>query len=251
MRKPGGRAEEDLVRMVALARRDPALAVLEGFHTLKHALRFGARPVRIVSTDPEQTVGLATEISPDITALLAEIESVSEAVFRRLSPIHIPTGVLAIAERPVQRIEDALSGSGPVVLLEDPMDLSNVGAVVRVAAAAGSAGVFVLGRKDPWAAEALRSSAGLHYALPVVRADKLPETSRPLIAVDPGSEELGPGQPIPPAAILAFGTERGGLSPSLLERAERRVRIPMREGVSSLNLATSVAAVLYAGVLRR
>ncbi|MFB6240546.1 MAG: TrmH family RNA methyltransferase [Gemmatimonadota bacterium] len=47
-------------------------------------------------------------------------------------------------------------------------------------------------------------------------------------------------------AVLAFGTERHGLSPDLLDRAERRVRIPMREGVSSLNLAVSVAVALYA-----
>ncbi len=45
--------------------------------------------------------------------------------------------------------------------------------------------------------------------------------------------------------VLAFGTERGGLSPALLARADRRVRIPMRPGVSSLNLATAVAVVLY------
>jgi TrmH family RNA methyltransferase len=48
-----------------------------------------------------------------------------------------------------------------------------------------------------------------------------------------------------PRAVLAFGTERDGLSDELLQRADARIRIPMREGVSSLNLATSVAAVLF------
>jgi TrmH family RNA methyltransferase len=46
--------------------------------------------------------------------------------------------------------------------------------------------------------------------------------------------------------VLAFGTERHGLSGELLDRADGRVAIPMREGVSSLNLATSVAVVLFA-----
>ncbi len=46
--------------------------------------------------------------------------------------------------------------------------------------------------------------------------------------------------------MLAFGTERHGISGELLERADARVAIPMREGVSSLNLATSVAVVLFA-----
>ncbi len=49
-----------------------------------------------------------------------------------------------------------------------------------------------------------------------------------------------------PRSVLAFGTERHGLSAGLLERADARLAIPMREGVSSLNLATAVAAVLFA-----
>jgi hypothetical protein len=48
-------------------------------------------------------------------------------------------------------------------------------------------------------------------------------------------------------AVLAFGTERGGLTDALLARADARVALPMQPGVSSLNLATSVSAVLYAG----
>lgn len=46
--------------------------------------------------------------------------------------------------------------------------------------------------------------------------------------------------------MLAFGSERRGLSPELSEQADACVAIPMRPGVSSLNLATSVAAVLFA-----
>ena len=51
---------------------------------------------------------------------------------------------------------------------------------------------------------------------------------------------------IPAAAVLAFGAERGGLSDQLLARADRCVALPMSAGVSSLNLATAVAATLYA-----
>jgi TrmH family RNA methyltransferase len=74
--------------------------------------------------------------------------------------------------------------------------------------------------------------------------EALPPSDRPLLAIDPEGEELAPGL-VPPRAILAFGTERHGLSGEALERAEARVAIPMREGVSSLNLATSVAIVLF------
>jgi TrmH family RNA methyltransferase len=132
----------------------------------------------------------------------------------------------------------------PLVLLEDPRHFGNLGAVVRVAAAVEAAGVLTTGRQDPWDPVAVRGSAGLHFALPVARVERLPNSSRPLLALDPGGEELRP-ELVPPRALLAFGTERAGLSEELLERADARLRLPMREGVSSLNLATSVAAVLY------
>jgi TrmH family RNA methyltransferase len=115
---------------------------------------------------------------------------------------------------------------------------------VRVAAAADAAGVLTTGSNDPWHPEALRGAAGLHFALPVAPIGELPETDRPLVAIDPEGESLDP-HAFSPRAILAFGTERYGLSAALLERADERLAIPMRTGVSSLNLATAVAAVVF------
>src|SRR6185295_18521289 len=120
----------------------------------------------------------------------------------------------------------------------------NMGACVRVAAAADAAAVLTTGGNDPWHPEALRGAAGLHFALPVSRLDSLPDGDRPLLAIDPEGDVLGEGE-IDPRAILAFGTERYGLSEGLLERADARLAIPMREGVSSLNLATAVSAALF------
>ncbi len=131
------------------------------------------------------------------------------------------------------------------MLLENPSHPGNLGAVVRVAAAAGAAAVLTTGARDPWQPAALRGSAGLHFALPVAGADPLPFTDRPLLAIDPDGEPLTAGLTMD-RAILAFGSERRGLGEALLARAERRVAIPMREGVSSLNLACAVAVVLYA-----
>ena len=68
---------------------------------------------------------------------------------------------------------------------------------------------------------------------------------RPLLALDPEGDPLDPSE-LDPRAVLAFGTERYGLSRELTAKADARISIPMRPGVSSLNLATSVAAVLFA-----
>jgi RNA methyltransferase, TrmH family len=101
------------------------------------------------------------------------------------------------------------------------------------------------GRQDPWHPDALRGSAGLHFALPVHHLREVRTQGRELVALDPDGEPFSPHE-LPAAAVLAFGTERDGCSDALLARADRCVALPMSPGVSSLNLATAVAATLYA-----
>ncbi len=231
------------------ARRDGSLAVLEGFHALKHALRFGAELLELVSADPERIRALAAALAPDVLPRLDRLPPTEPALFARLSPTPPHEPVIALARRAPWRAQDALAAAGaaPVVFLEDPRNPGNIGAVVRVAAAAGAAraaGVLTTGEHDPWGPAALRGGAGLQYALPVVRVPELSLGGRPLVALHPEGEPLRPGV-LPPRAVLAFGSERKGLSPELLERADQRLAIPMRPGVSSLSLATAVAIVLY------
>jgi TrmH family RNA methyltransferase len=236
-----------LVRRYRAARKDRELAVLEGFHTLKHALRFGAQVEEALAADMGELARLTADLAPDLAeSLPARVTAVDEETIAQLVPQAPRTGVVAIARRPQVDIAALLAGEGPapLVLLEEPRTMGNMGACVRVAAAADATGVLTTGSNDPWHPDALRGAAGLHYALPVAAIESVPTGGRPLIAIDPGGHELGP-ESIPPGATLAFGTERHGLSSDLLERADARLRIPMREGVSSLNLATSVAAVLF------
>lgn len=227
------------------ARRDPDRAVLEGFHALKHALRFGAEVEEAVSPDPEAILALAASLAPDLGAVLARIlRRVGPAEFAAAAPEPPASPVLAVARRPSFDLPAALAGPGPVVYLDRPNHLGNVGAVVRVAAAAGAAAVLTTGERDPWHPAALRGSAGLHFALPVARVAGLPAGDRPLVAVDPGGQRLETAR-FPARPLLAFGGERHGLGEDLLSGAPLRVAIPMRPGVSSLNLATAVAVVLY------
>jgi TrmH family RNA methyltransferase len=239
---------ETLAQRYRLARRDPELTVIEGFHALKHALRFGAELREAVAVDAEALEELARELAPDLAGQLAgRVETVDAGQLADLVPMVPHTGVVAIARRPPVDLAATLADPrpAPVVLLEDPRNMGNIGACIRVAAAAEAAAVLTTGGNDPWFPDAVRGAAGLHFALPVAAVEHLPASDRPLLAVDPEGEELRPGA-LPPRAVLAFGTERHGISSELLERADARVAIPMRAGVSSLNLATSVAVVLFA-----
>jgi tRNA G18 (ribose-2'-O)-methylase SpoU len=242
-----GRDEHERAVRFRTARRDPELTVVEGFHALKHALRFGAELVEAVAVDPASLDAMAGDLAPDLAGQMAgRVEQVDKETLADLVPLVPHTGVAAIARRPNVDLDAALAGPAPTpaVLLEDPRNMGNIGACIRVAAAAGAAAVITTGANDPWHPDAVRGAAGLQFALPVAAVKSLPQSDRPLLAIDPEGEELTPGL-VPPRAILAFGTERHGISSEILDRAEARVSIPMRENVSSLNLATSVAIVLF------
>lgn len=230
---------------VAAARREPGLVVLEGFHAVKHALRFDGELLGAWAADLTEIEALRRRLAPDV-------ELSPEAVgLEELTAVVPRAQVVAVARRPRQPVvEEVLGAPGPepVILLEDPRHLGNLGACVRVAAAAGAAGVLTTGRQDPWHADALRGSAGLHFAVPVARVHLPLRTDRPLLALDPEGESLRPGG-IAPRAVLAFGTERDGLSDELLAAADARLALPMRRGVSSLNLATAVSGVLFGAAL--
>lgn len=225
-------------RFVAARRSDAPHVVLEGYHPLKHALRFGARVDEIVVREGTPSEELPRELDPaDATAVDAEL-------FARLVPSEPPVPVVARARRPPVDVEAVLAGTGDVVLLERPTHPGNAGAVVRVAAAARCAAVLTVGGVDPWGPAALRGGAGLQFALPVAALARLAATARPVVAFDAGGVALGDVE-LPSDAILAFGTERRGVTGRTLDRADLVVRIPMRERVSSLNLATAVAVAVY------
>ncbi len=207
---------------------------LEGFHCVKHALRFAphlVHDVRVRSLAQART--LAERLAPDIAEALLTRAAVAE--------VEHHTGVAAAGEVPAPELSVLASRSSPLVLLDSPRSPGNAGAVVRVAAAAGASGVAFIGTLDPWHPTVLRGSAGLHYALPVLRVSP-EDVAGPIVVLDADGD---PGAVLSEDAVLVVGSERGGVGQALRARAEVVLALPMQPGVSSLNLATAVAAALY------
>ncbi len=233
------------------ARRDPDLVLLEGLHALKHAVRFGAAPRAVASPDPVALQGLARRLAPDVAeAIAAVIVGVDADAWRGLTEGRaLPSPCLAVIDRPAVTAIDVLARPGRVLLLEAPRHLGNLGAVVRVAAAAELAGVLVAGGADPWHPTAVRGAAGLQLATGVARvADTdaalaaIGATSRPLVGLDPAGRPLDEGR-LAADAVVALGTERDGLSPALRGRVTDLRAIPLRPRGSSRNRATAAAVV--------
>jgi RNA methyltransferase, TrmH family len=216
------------------------LVVLSGVHAVKHALRFGAELEALVSADPAAALALLESVAPDVAAAIS-VRAVPAAEVVRLAGA--PVELVGLARRPVA----VPAGAGPAVLLDNPRHLGNLGAVVRVAAGFGARAVLSTGTVDPWHPTVVRAAAGLHWAVPVRRVTEIPDG---LLAFDADGEDLR-GVDIPSDAVLAFGSERHGLSAPVRARAARVIAIPIRDRVSSYNLATSVAVALYAWTASR
>ena len=233
-------------RQFYAAYRDPDLAVLEGFHPARHALTFGARLELAVTYDWDKLRAIAERLAPEtLPSIEAVLEVVDRQFFDKLSPRSLSSPLLSFAPRPAVDLQRVLDRTGrPIVYLERPRNPGNVGAVIRVAAAAGIEAVLVSGDVDPWSPVVLRSGTGLQYTVAVGSAQLPSETDRPIVAVDADGEPLQSAL-LDPNAILAIGGERYGLSAQVREMAQRSVSVPMRPGVSSLNLSTAVAAVLF------
>jgi len=245
----------DPVDAVRRAHGQPDMVVLEGVHALKHAIRFGAQIDLVVTPDRDEVETLLAELAPDV-ALPATTTLVDATQWQAINANRgITSPIVALARRPSVSLTSMLDSAGVIVALEAPRHLGNIGATVRVAAAAGAAGVLVMSGGDPWHPSAVRGGAGLQFAVPTMRIegiepllDHLAASShrRNIVALDPAGEPLTPGM-LDSDAIVAFGTERAGLTPDVTAAATGRIALPMRPGVSSLNLATAVAVTLYCG----
>ncbi len=210
---------------------------LEGFHAVKHALRFAPDLVGDIRIqDVDRARQLCERLAPDVLVALLARAVTAEVAHH--------TGVCGTADRPAPDRAALYARRAPFVLLDAPRSPGNAGAVVRVAAAAGASGVGVTGTLDPWHPTVLRGSAGLHYALPVLALDDadLDALTGPVVVLDADGDDRAR---LPEDAVLVVGSERSGVGARLRARADLVLALPMRPGVSSLNLATAAAAALY------
>ncbi len=168
----------------------------------------------------------------------------SDALMNDLTDTKTSQGVLALFERPRATLDRLFARDDTVVVaLDGVQDPGNVGAIVRLAAAFDAGGVVLLpGCADPFGPKAIRASAGAILNVPCAPAslDELIARGWPLFAADARGDAA---QPPPHRAVLAFGSEGGGVSEALAASA-RKIAIPMSDRIESLNVAMSAAILL-------
>lgn len=181
---------------------------------------------------------------------------VSEALAEQVTGFHVHRGALASLHRaPLPPVTDVLAGARRVVVLEDVVDHTNVGAIFRAAAALGFGGCLLSPRcADPLYRRAVKVSMGAVFSLPYARLEDwhgavplLSAAGLTSYALTPAPDAVDLDAVVPAARVaLLVGSEGPGLSTRWQEAADVRVRIPMAAGIDSLNVAAATAVACWA-----
>ena len=147
--------------------------------------------------------------------------------------------------------------TGLWLALEDIRDPGNLGTIIRTADAAGAHGIILAGSScDPWSPDCVRATMGSIFAVPLHRMDTGKLIT--LIKSWPGETvgtHLGATEdhrrPYQPPTLLVMGSEGAGLSNRVVEACSTLVRIPMKPGANSLNLAVATGLVLFEAAFPR
>ena len=181
---------------------------------------------------------------------------VSEALAEEVTGFHVHRGALASLERrPLPTVESVLAGARSVLVLEDIVDHTNVGAIFRSGAALGFDAVLLAPRcADPLYRRSVKVAMGAVFAVPWTRLpdwyDALPSLSAAgfttvALTLAPDAVPVEEAVAGLDRVALVLGSEGHGLSARWEQSADRRAIIPMREGIDSLNVAAATAVACY------
>ncbi len=236
--------------------------IAETAEVIRRALDGGATPLSLLTEERylyqlQDVIEKTEAANPEANIFLAPSEELE-----KITGFHLNRGALCAFRRPHElTVEQAVDGAGLVAILEDIRDFTNVGALFRSAAAIGVDAVLVSPAcYDPLYRRALRVSMGTVFQVPWARLggdvhdwaatgiDHLHSLGFKTAAMALSDESIPLDSPQLLEAdrlALVFGTEGDGLAQSTISRCDWTVRIPMKHGVDSLNVAASSAVAFW------
>ncbi|HEX4402665.1 MAG TPA: RNA methyltransferase [Galbitalea sp.] len=247
----------DLTDVVLRRLSEPAggLYIAESTKVIERALRAGHRPRSVLTID---------KWLPDVETLIAGQDADlpvyvgSAELLQSLTGFNLHRGALAAMHRPeLKSVAETVAGATRIIVLEDIVDHTNVGAIFRSVAGLGADAVLITPRcADPLYRRSVRVSMGTVLQIPWTRLPEWPEGRTVLselgfslaaLALASDAVTLDEYAANAPSKIaLVVGTEGDGLSSAALAAADTVVTIPMMHGVDSLNVASASAVALYA-----
>lgn len=257
-------ANPRLKQLVGLRRRrvreDTGLTLLEGYDELRLALSAGVRP-RTLYFCPELMLDATSQSSVVAAQRDAGVETVrlSRTAFGKVAYREGADGFLAVVGAIPDQLELLAPQQNPLLLVAEGVEKpGNLGAMLRTADASGVDAVIAADPVTDWGnPNVVRGSKGTVFGVPVASAPSaevlawLRARGVRLIAATPDTTTFHTEVELTGAVAIAVGTEKQGLTDTVLDAADERVRIPMVGLVNSLNVATSAAILLYEAVRQR
>ena len=255
MKSIASRQNPIVARYRSAARGEAAdLVLLDGVHLVTEALAAGVPIHDVAIANNAMTRGDVQAVVGALADRGVDFVTVSAPVIDALSPVRSSSPIVALAARPSNDEARPYRGAVPLVVIAvDVQDPGNVGAIVRVAEAAGATGVVAAGASaDPLGWKALRGSMGSGLRLPVATtadvdaavAAARSQRCRIVATVARGGRSFFEADYTGAVAIL-IGGEGSGLTEPMLAAADECVTIPMRPPVESLNAAVTAAVIVY------
>jgi len=232
--------------------------IAESLKVFRRALSAGHKPISVLTS--ERWVEKALNLCDEFESLCQNlpIYVADEETLMAITGFHVHRGTLASVERPVMpSVRELAHQSRRLVVLENIVDHTNVGAIFRSVAGLGADGVIVSSScADPFYRRSVRVSMGSVMQVPWSRAGswtdlvvELRSAGFSLVALAPvaAAIELREFAINPPKKMaLLLGTEGAGLSPEAIDSADRIVSIQMNGEVDSLNVAAASAVAMWA-----
>ena len=227
------------------------LFLAEGEKVVRRALE-GGHTARSFLMAPRWLDGLADVLDRSDAPCYVLDEQLAEDV----TGFHVHRGALASLERrPLRSVDDVLDGARSVLVLEDLVDHTNVGAIFRSGAALGFDAVLLAPRcADPLYRRSIKVAMGAVFSVPWTRLDDwhdaLPSLHRAgfttvALTLGEGSVAIEDAVAGLDRVALVLGSEGHGLSPAWEAAADVRAVIPMAQGIDSLNVAAATAVACY------
>ena len=237
-------------------RTQNGLYLAEGLRTAEEAVAYKAvETLFYVATDDERTMRLLE----DAAAQNIKLVCVSENVMKKIADTETPQGIIAVCKMRQPKLENLLASGKMLLVLDRVGDPGNIGTMLRTADAAGIGGLVLLkGCADIYAPKTVRSSMGSLFHIPVlsgvseqefVSAAKKAGYDLLVTCLD-GADNLYKAD-LSGRIAFVMGNEAGGVSETLLEKADKRVYIPMAGRAESLNVAMAAGIVMFEALRRR
>jgi tRNA G18 (ribose-2'-O)-methylase SpoU len=238
---------------VALRKSGGGLYIAESLLVLERALAAGHRPRAVLALGSSVADAVRATAWFDIPVFSGPPE-----LLEQLTGYLLHRGLIAAMHRPeLPDPAELLKDARRIVILENVVDPTNVGAIFRSVAAIGADAVLVTPRcSDPFYRRAIRVSMGTVLQVPWTRVGDWSSIRELLtasgfhlaaLALAEGAVDLGEfAATAPPRVALVLGTEGEGLTREALEAADTVVTIPMAHGIDSLNVAATAAVAMYA-----